>query len=110
MLRVDLARRTVEFQGRVYDVRSPSALRWLAVLLARPGVWLAASDVGKIDLELDGARTNRLRRYLPAPVAALIESAAGVGSRLVLPYAQQGRSPGTAPPEQFGHERDADGT
>lgn len=81
-LTVDLARSTVTLDGTSHDVRSESALRWLAVLAAHPGLWISGRHLEDHDEELAGVRTDRLRRYLPEQILALIESDTGRGSRL----------------------------
>jgi hypothetical protein len=82
---VDLDRRTVTIDGADVDVPSEQAIRWVAVLSRRPGCWIPSRSLRRFDDELYGARTDKLRQYLPEPIDSLIESQAGVGSRLVLP-------------------------
>jgi hypothetical protein len=86
-LSVDLARMTITLGGAAYDVPSRAALRWVKVLSTHPGEWVSGTDLARHDPELDGTRTDRLRRHLPPEVLALIDSAPRRGSRLRLPLA-----------------------
>jgi hypothetical protein len=83
-LTVNVDQRTATLDGRTYDVKSPRALRWLKVLADRSGDWISSADLYRFDPELDGVRTHRLRKYLPEPIADLIESDRGKGSRLTM--------------------------
>jgi hypothetical protein len=83
-LTVNVDQRTATLDGQTYDVKSQQALRWLKVLADRPGDWISSTHLHLIDPELDGVRTHRLRKYLPEPIADLIESDTGKGSRLTM--------------------------
>jgi hypothetical protein len=83
-LTVNLPRKIATLDDVEYDVASDSALRWLQVLADQPGEWIAGRDLKNYDPYLEGARTNRLRQYLPDAVRALIESDTGKGSRIKL--------------------------
>jgi hypothetical protein len=80
-LSVDLRCKTVALDGVRYDVTSEQALRWLKVLAEHSGEWIAGPDLQTYDALLVGARTDKLRPYLPKAVAKLIESSTGKGSR-----------------------------
>jgi hypothetical protein len=73
---------TVASNGKVYDVASGQALRWLNVLAKHPGEWIAGRALKDYDGELDGVRTDKLKQHLPSEILALIESDPGKGSRL----------------------------
>ena len=79
---VNVERRTVILDGQPYDVTSQQALRWLKVLADHPDEWISAADLKGYDGELDGARTNKLKPFLPNCINKLITSKAGAGSRL----------------------------
>jgi hypothetical protein len=79
---VNLERRTVSLGDQTWDVKSVQALRWLKVLSDHPGEWIAGTALAGHDPDLDGARTDRLRKFLPEPVQSLIDSGTGKGSRL----------------------------
>jgi hypothetical protein len=81
---VDLDRRAVSLDGTAFDVPSEQALRWVKALADSPGCWIASRDLWRTDKELYGTRSDKLRQYLPPEIAGLIESAPGVGSRLLL--------------------------
>lgn len=66
------------------DVNNQQAARWLKVLAAQPGTWISASELVGKDAELDGARTDRLRKKLPRKLARLIQTSTRTGSRLKL--------------------------
>lgn len=83
-LSVSVERLTITLDGTEYDVASGQAVRWVKVLADRPGEWIAGRKLIKHDAELDGARPRQLRCFLPEPVACLIESATGKGSRIRL--------------------------
>jgi hypothetical protein len=83
-LTVDLARRTVILDGRAHDVKSVMGLRWVKVLAEHPGEWISGADLARHDEELEGTRTDRLRKHLPREVCSLIESDTGKGSRIRL--------------------------
>jgi len=84
-LTVDLEKQTATLDGIAYDVKSVHALRWIAVLAASPGVWFSGPELKAVDPELDGVRTDRLKKHIPSPLLALIDSETGRGSRLKLP-------------------------
>jgi hypothetical protein len=81
---VNLECRTVTLGDRTWDVKSVQALRWLKVLSDHPGEWIAGAALANHDFDLDGARTDRLKKVLPEPVQSLIDSETGKGSRLRL--------------------------
>jgi hypothetical protein len=83
-LAVNVDRRTVALDGQTTDVKSVQAVRWLKVLSDHPDEWISGNELKRLDPELDGVRTDRLKQYLPAPVLALIDSEPGKGSRLRL--------------------------
>ena len=78
---VDVAKHTVTFNGRTYDISSLQALRWLAVLVGRPGEYIAAKDLSSHNPDLLNVRTDKLCAYLPAELQERIESKTGAGSR-----------------------------
>jgi hypothetical protein len=80
-VQVDVATRTVSFDGALYDV-SEQAARWLKVLADHRGEWISGEQLAGHDPELDGVRTDRLRSRLPDSVRALIDSKPGAGSRM----------------------------
>jgi hypothetical protein len=82
---VDLDARTVSLDGIVFDVTSVQALRWVDVLSRQPGCWISSRDLRLLNDELTGARTDKLRKFLPEEIGILIESKAGFGSRFRLP-------------------------
>lgn len=83
-LEVDIPRRVITLDGKVYDVASVQALRWLAVLAEHHGEWISGGDLESYDAELIAVRTDKLRKQLPDVIAALITSDTGKGSRLSL--------------------------
>lgn len=83
-LTVKVECRTVTLDGETFDVKSAMAVRWLKVLSDHPGEWLSADELKRFDRELDGARPDRLKKYVPDPVLRLIDSETGKGSRLRL--------------------------
>lgn len=82
-LTVDLACKTVTLDGTKYDVSSDNAIRWVKVLADHPGEWISGSELTKYDSDLI-VRTDRLKRFLPTQVRALIEQRTGAGSRIRL--------------------------
>jgi hypothetical protein len=82
-LTVDLACKTVTLDGTKYDVSSENAIRWVKVLAEHPGEWISSSELTKYDSDLI-VRTDRLKRFLPTQVLALIEQRTGAGSRIRL--------------------------
>jgi hypothetical protein len=81
---VDLARKTITFDGEVYEVSSTQALRWVKVLADHPSEWISASELKKHDPDLDGCRTDRLKKHLPDAIRKLIDSQRCKGSRIRL--------------------------
>jgi hypothetical protein len=75
---------TVTLDDQTYEVDSLQAVRWMKVLSEHPGVWLTPTDVAGYDPELDGARLDRLKKFIPISVRDLIDSKTGRGSRLRL--------------------------
>jgi hypothetical protein len=88
-LSVDLARKTITFDGQKFDVLSEGALRWVKVLADHPGEWISGPDLKKYDSALDGARPDRLKKAksFPDSIRAIIETRRGPGSRLNLSVA-----------------------
>lgn len=86
-LTVNIECKTVTLDGMLHDVTSDLTLRWVKVLTEHPGEWIASSKLKDHDQQLDGARTSRLRQYLPDAIGTLIESDTGKGSRLNLSVA-----------------------
>ncbi len=83
-IQVDLAQMTICLDGETFsDVQSPHALRWIKVLAEQPGVWISSKELLNYDSELDGCRTDKLRRHLPPQILKLISSKNGKGSRLL---------------------------
>lgn len=83
-LQVDLACMTVTLDGHKHELDSKQALRWIKVLAEHPGQWISKSELQGYDRELDGTRTDRLKKFLPADVSSLIESKTGKGTRIRL--------------------------
>jgi hypothetical protein len=83
-LTANVERGTVTLDGQTFDVDSAQAVRWLKVLCDHPRDWIASPDLKRFDPDLDGARTDRLKKSLPEPVQSLIDSETGKGSRLRL--------------------------
>lgn len=83
-LSVSLAKRTVTLDGTTYDVASVQALRWVSVLLARPGAWVSCRDLKAHDTKLANVKTHRLKAKLPKALQVLIDSETGKGSRINL--------------------------
>jgi hypothetical protein len=81
---VDLPCKTITLDGATYDVASENALLWVQVLAERPGEWISGPELCKRDPRLLGARTDRLRKHLPAAILAVIDSDRGKGSRIRL--------------------------
>jgi hypothetical protein len=81
-LTVDLDRRKVVLDGTEHDVKSESALRWIKVLVERPGHWCSSAELEAHDKDLIGTRTDRLKQFLPEQVVNLIQSETGKGSRI----------------------------
>ncbi len=84
VISVDLARQTVTFNGKPFDVASVQSLRWVKVLAEHPGTWITGPELVRYDPELDGVRTDKLRKNLPANICDIIESETSRGSRLSL--------------------------
>jgi hypothetical protein len=83
-LTVDLARKTATLDGVSHDVSSDLALRWVKVLADHAGDWISGSELERYDESLIGARTDRLRKFLPDAILRLIDSETGKGSRIRL--------------------------
>lgn len=83
-LTVNLPKKQITLDGKEYDVRSDNALRWVRALARHPGDWVSGADLKEHDQELDGVRTDKQRRYLPAEILGLIDSETGKGSRIRL--------------------------
>jgi hypothetical protein len=83
-LKVDLACKTLTLDGTANDVPSVQALRWVKVLADHPGEWVSGPDLPTHDQDLDGVRTDRLKKHLPTEVLSLLDSEPGKGSRLRL--------------------------
>ncbi|MFO0791967.1 MAG: hypothetical protein U0805_21100 [Pirellulales bacterium] len=81
---VDLEQQVVILKGTRHDITSPQAVRWIKVLADRVGQWVSGSDLVQFDNQLDGVRTDRLRKYLPPDIDQIIESRTGGGSRINL--------------------------
>jgi hypothetical protein len=81
-LSVDVSRRTITFDGASNEVPSVSALRWVKVLAEHRGEWISGSELEEYDPELDGVRTDRLRKRLPESIRTVIDSDRGKGSRI----------------------------
>jgi hypothetical protein len=81
---VDLACKTITLDGTIHDVTSDSALRWVKVLAEHPGEWFASNELKRCDHELDGVRTDHLRKFLPDAILTFIDSETGKGSRIRL--------------------------
>jgi len=81
---VDIEKEQATFDGKPYEVSSKNALRWIKVLGEHAGEWISGIDLKRYDSELDGARTHKLKPYLPDPILALIDSETGKGSRIRL--------------------------
>ena len=75
---VDMARKTLTFDGKDYDVSSERALKWVDRLAENPGEWVSGTD---FEFPL---RTDKLKEFLHSEILALIESKPGAGSRLQL--------------------------
>jgi hypothetical protein len=75
---------TVTLDGWTYEVESEQALRWVKVLADHAGEWISGPKLKEYDQELDGARTNRLKRFLPPEILSLISTDQSKGSRLRL--------------------------
>ena len=84
VISVDLARQTVTFNGKPFDVASVQSLRSVKVLAEHPGTWITGPELVRYDPELDGVRTDKLRKNLPANICDIIESETSRGSRLSL--------------------------
>jgi hypothetical protein len=83
-LTVNLGALSASLDGQSFGVSSEQALRWVKVLADRPGDWISSAILHQLDPELDGTRTHRLKKFLPKPIADIIESDTGKGSRLKL--------------------------
>jgi hypothetical protein len=79
----DLEKKTITFDGKVYDAPE-MPIRWVRVLADRPGEWIASNALRKFDPDLIAPRTSRWLKQLPKPIAKLIQSQPGAGSRLCL--------------------------
>ena len=80
-LEIDSKKKLAILHGERHPI-SEDAVRYLPILIAAGGGWVSAEDVDKIDPALEGVRLDRLRKSLPDPVRALVESKPGTGSRL----------------------------
>ncbi len=81
----DVNRMTITLDGVSHDVDSEDAVRWVKVLADRSGEWVSSSELKIYDIELDGSRPDRLKRYLPEAILSLIQSNTRKGSRIVPP-------------------------
>jgi hypothetical protein len=81
---MSIERLTVTLDGTTFDVSSTQAIRWLKVLSDHPGEWISSAELKRFDPDLDGVRTDRLQKHLPAAVLTIMESETGKGSRIRL--------------------------
>jgi hypothetical protein len=83
IVHIDRVAVTVRTTGKDFDLKSEQAARWLKVLADHPGAWISGPDLIQHDEELDGARTDRLRKALPPQIRRMIETGRR-GARLKL--------------------------
>jgi hypothetical protein len=83
-LEVDIKKISATLGGKEYDLKSEFQARWLKIYAENPGVWISGSDLKYYDDQLDGSRTDRLRRGLPQKNGKLIETSKRNGARLKL--------------------------
>jgi hypothetical protein len=83
-LMVDLDRQTITLDKVAHDINSVLALRWVKVLADHRGQWISSSELQTHDLELDGARPDRLKKFLPVEILSLISTDRRKGARLCL--------------------------
>jgi hypothetical protein len=83
-LTVDLAQKTITLDGVRHEISSDLALRWIKVLDQSPGHWISSTELKNHDPELDGARPDKFKRYLPAAILSLISTDRRKGARLRL--------------------------
>jgi hypothetical protein len=84
-LTVDLACKTIMLDGVTHDVSSDLALRWVKVLAEHRNEWISSPELKIYDSELDGARPDRFKQFLPETIRSLIDANRKKGSRLRLP-------------------------
>ena len=87
VLVADPAQRTITYKGQVHNINSVQAVRWVKVLFDNHGRRIAAADLPQFDAELNGARPQDFKQYLPLGIRKLIDTNGGHGggSRLMLP-------------------------
>ena len=83
---VDIGSLTATFikSNKTIEIRSRQSAKYLKVLADNPGKWITGSELDQYDPDLDGARTDRLRKGLPPKLQSLIETSTRKGSRLKL--------------------------
>jgi len=81
---VDLERRTATIVAtrKEFELKSEQSLRWLKVLAENEGKWISGSNLKDYDPELEGGRTDRLRKGLPLQLRRLIKTSKRFGARL----------------------------
>lgn len=82
---VDIPKLTAILDGTPISLNSVQVARWLAVLSAKEGVWISGPNLKDHDKELDGARTDLLRKQLPRKLKSLVKTSKQHGARFVLP-------------------------
>ena len=82
-LSVDIAKQEAQLDGEHIDLRGERAARMISALLQKPGEWFGKQDWPDADPELDGFEPHRLKNSLPRPIAKLIKSKRGTGTRIV---------------------------
>ena len=83
-VRVNLKSWTVSIDDAFYTLDSEQAVRWIKVLAANRGVLISSGGLAKYDPELIDPRTDRIRKKLPEPVTALLETVPKKGTRMRL--------------------------
>lgn len=73
--------------GVEHPVASKNALLFLQVLSEHPNEWISGADLGKGkfgDEYIGLSRPDKLKKFIPSELLAIIESQTGAGSKLVL--------------------------
>lgn len=82
--------------SKTFQISRAQSARFLKVLADNPRVWISGPDLRSYDKELDGARTDKLRKGLPQEIQCLVETSKQNGARLNMEQtlAHEGRTKG----------------
>jgi hypothetical protein len=67
---------------KIFNLPSEQCARWTKVLSDHPGVWIPGPSLEDYDSELEGARTDRLRKQLPRGMRKFVETSKRLGARV----------------------------